>query len=93
MQAASDLDTGTNISRYAALELAAGRPGFRTLGSTANVESAAGAAALARAFERFPLSANSIHVGAWSLAFSQPRTWRSTAAVLRRGAIDGLSSR
>jgi hypothetical protein len=30
-------------SRYAALELAAGRLGFRTLGSTANVEAAAGA--------------------------------------------------
>jgi len=34
-------------SRYASLELAAGRPGFRTLGSTANVEAAAGAFAVA----------------------------------------------
>jgi hypothetical protein len=35
-------------SRYASLELAAGRPGFRTLGSTANVEAAAGAFASPR---------------------------------------------
>lgn len=27
---------------------------------------------------RFGLSASSIQTGAWSLVFSQPRTWRST---------------
>ena len=38
-------------------------------------------------------SSITIHVGAWSLAFSQPRTSRSTPALTRRGAADGLSSR
>jgi hypothetical protein len=38
-------------------------------------------------------SASSIQTGAWSLAFSQPRTSRSTPAALRRGATDGLNSR
>jgi integrase len=33
---------------------------------------------------RFSLSVSSIHVGAWSLAFSQPRTFRSTSACTRR---------
>jgi len=61
------------------------------LGSTAKVEAAASAFALAKV--RFVLSASSIHVGAWSLAFSQPRTWRSTPAVFRRRAVEGLSSR
>jgi hypothetical protein len=27
---------------------------------------------------------SSIHTGVWSLAFSQPRTWRSTSALVRR---------
>ena len=34
-----------------------------------------------------------IHVGAWSLAFSRPRTARSTPAATRRGARAGLRSR
>lgn len=34
-----------------------------------------------------------IHVGAWSLVFSQPRTWRSTPASIRRLATDGASNR
>jgi hypothetical protein len=38
-------------------------------------------------------SASSIQTGAWSLAFSQPRTSRSTPAALRRGAAEGLNSR
>ena len=36
-------------------------------------------------------SESSIQTGAWSLAFSQPRTGRSTPAALRRGATKGLS--
>ena len=35
----------------------------------------------------------SIHVGAWSLVFSQPRTSRSTPALLSRGASLGLNSK
>ena len=35
-------------------------------------------------------SASSIQAGAWSLAFSQPRTSRSTPAAFRRAAIAGL---
>src|SRR5215212_10720796 len=42
---------------------------------------------------RAQCAANLIHVGAWSLALSQPRTLRSTSACLRRPASDGLSSR
>jgi hypothetical protein len=38
-------------------------------------------------------SAITIQVGAWSLAFSQPRTSRSTPALTRRAAADWLSSR
>jgi hypothetical protein len=34
---------------------------------------------------------SSTHVGAWSLAFSQPRTSRSTPAALRLCATAGLS--
>jgi hypothetical protein len=40
-----------------------------------------------------PLSDSSIHAGAWSLAFSQPRTSRSTPAVTRRSATTRLSRR
>lgn len=36
---------------------------------------------------------SSIQVGAWSLAFSQPRTCLSTPAALSRGAITGLSNK
>ena len=39
------------------------------------------------------LSAISTHVGAWSLALSQPRTSRSTPALISRAAIEGLRSR
>src|SRR5690606_24297768 len=35
---------------------------------------------------------NSIHVGAWSLAFSRSRTQRSTPASISRGCSAGLSS-
>jgi hypothetical protein len=35
----------------------------------------------------------SIHAGAWSLAFSRPRTSRSTSALVRRFANGGLSSK
>jgi hypothetical protein len=38
-------------------------------------------------------SAVTIQVGGWSLAFSQPRTSRSTPALTRRAAADGLKSR
>lgn len=34
---------------------------------------------------------NSIHTGAWSLDFSQPRTSRSTAPARSRGTSDGLN--
>lgn len=33
---------------------------------------------------------SSIHTGAWSLVFSQPRTSRSTPAPMRRGNRSGL---
>jgi site-specific DNA recombinase len=38
-------------------------------------------------------SAITIQVGPWSLALSQPRTSRSTPALTRRAAADGLRSR
>src|SRR5437870_2418098 len=39
------------------------------------------------------VSAISIQVGAWSLAFSQPRTALSTSARIRRPVTAGLNSR
>ena len=39
------------------------------------------------------LSASSTQTGAWSLVFSQPRTWASTWASLRRSASVGLSNK
>jgi len=46
--------------------------------------------ALRRVFGPVCDSPSSIQTGAWSLAFSQPRTLRSTSAAFSRTATEGL---
>ena len=59
----------------------------------ARAAQAAGRARQAAGRYPVPVSRNSTQVGAWSLAFCQPRTSRSTPELTSRAAAGGLSSR
>jgi hypothetical protein len=85
--------TITAQMRRASAEDAAVAPANRKLSQGPHTRAVYGRDRGLLRFGRCAPSESSIQTGAWSLAFSQPRTSRSTPAPVKRGATDGLRSR